>query len=414
MKLRFLLHLLLIVAALLPLSAVLAQDDACPDGPVADDAPAITIGLTASLTGRLSREGTEMLNGYNLWLEWVNGEAGGINVDGVCHRADLIVYDDMSGQLQVESLTNQLIRDDQVDFLFGPYSTDLTMIASDIADYEGVLMMEANGAAESLFERGYENFFAVLTPAASYTVSGIQFAYEQGGSTAVMAFEDAAFAESVAAGAAAMMEELGIEVLASEVYPVGTENLDEMFTRFAELEPEFFVGGGHYEDSILIVQTAKAVDFNPHAMLITVGPSIPSFIADLGADADYVWGASQWEPSLSFEDPWFGSAADYAERYEAAYGVAPSYQAASASAGALVLHVAIEAAGSIETDAVSAALRDLEIETFYGPVDFDDTGRNIAKPMVTTQIQDGVIVVIAPADVAVAEVQAPAPAWDER
>jgi branched-chain amino acid transport system substrate-binding protein len=44
-------------------------------------------------------------------------------------------------------------------------------------------------------------------------------------------------------------------------------------------------------------------------------------------------------------------------------------------------------------DAIAAT----ELETFYGPIKFDASGRNIAKPMVLTQIQVGKYVVVAPA-----------------
>lgn len=403
---------MLLVACLIPLT-VFAQSEDCPSGAVAEDAPVITVGATVSQTGRYAREGADVLNGYNLWLDWVNNEAGGVDVDGVCHRVELIVYDDRSGELQVESFTSQLIETDQVDFLLGPYASNLTLIASDIADAAGVLMVEGNGADEELFSRGFENFFAVLTPASDYTTSGIEMAYELGARTAVVVYEAAPFAASVAQGAQDTLASLGIEVLAVETYNVGESDLTDLFAELAVLEPDLFVGGGHYEDSVLFVETAKALGFSPDVFLITVGPSIPSFVDELGADANGIWGASQWESSLGFEGDVFGSAADFAERYTATYSVAPSYQAASAAAAALTLQLGIEAAGSTDTGAVSAALRDLDVQTFYGPIAFDETGKNIAKPMVTTQIQDGEIVVIAPAEAAVAEPMYPMRGWGE-
>ena len=44
------------------------------------------------------------------------------------------------------------------------------------------------------------------------------------------------------------------------------------------------------------------------------------------------------------------------------------------------------------------ALAKTELDTFYGPVKFDEAGRNIAKPMVLSQVQGGVYVVVSPAD----------------
>ena len=56
----------------------------------------ITHGIPISDTGKYAREGGDTRNGYILWLEWVNEEHGGIDVGGVCHRAELIMYDDES------------------------------------------------------------------------------------------------------------------------------------------------------------------------------------------------------------------------------------------------------------------------------------------------------------------------------
>jgi len=162
------------------------------------------------------------------------------------------------------------------------------------------------------------------------------------------------------------------------------------------------------------VNTAKELGFNPDAMVITVGPSNPTFVEEMGADSNYVMGASQWERTLSYEDEFFGSAEDYAVRYEDRFGISPSYQAAESTATALVLHLAIEDANSLETADVRQALLDMDIVTYYGPINFDETGKNAGKPMVTIQIQDGEINVVAPEEGAVAEVIYPMPAWEDR
>ena len=54
------------------------------------------------------------------------------------------------------------------------------------------------------------------------------------------------------------------------------------------------------------------------------------------------------------------------------------------------------------------------METFYGNIEFDETGRNIAKPMVLYQVQDGEYVVVAPTKWAAADVRYPNPPWAER
>ena len=76
---------------------------------------------------------------------------------------------------------------------------------------------------------------------------------------------------------------------------------------------------------------------------------------------------------------------------------------------------------TLETDAVKEALVDLDVDTFFGPIDFsapDDpsglAGANLPKEMLTIQLDDkGKQVVVAPEEAAEAEMVPFAP-WSER
>ena len=200
----------------------------------------------------------------------------------------------------------------------------------------------------------------------------------------------------MAGGAARHLEANGVEVLAVETYPKDIQDVSAIMTKFRDLDPDLFVGGGHYNDAVLFVNSAKELGFEPGGMLITVGPSNPKLVEELGGDVDGVLGPTQWEPSMAYRGPYFGSAADYAGYCESLWGEPPVYQAASATAAALALHLAVEAAGSTDTAAVRAALRELSADTFYGPISFDERGVNVSKPMGMVQVQSGDIVVVAP------------------
>ena len=275
-------------------------------------------------------------------------------------------------------------------------------------------MVEGNGASESIFERGFQNIFAVLTPAGNYTQSALKAVSDQGAETVVIAYEDTAFPSAVGAGAEKWAEEYGLEILAIETYPKDIADVSAIMTKFRDLDPDVFVGGGHFNDALLFVRAAEELGFSPDAMIITVGPSNPDFVSEVGESANYIIGPTQWEKSMSWEDDYFGTAADFAARYEAMWGEPPTYQAAESTATALALQLAIEQAGSTEMDAVRQALFDLDEVTFYGPINFDDTGKNIGKPMGAVQIQDGEILVVAPEEAAVSDLQFPMVPWEDR
>ena len=388
-----------------------SEEEAATDGACADT---IVLGAAVSETGKYAREGKDTRQGYNTWLEWVNDEYGGIKVGDGCYNVEIVYYDDEGDPDTAANLVERLITEDEVDYLLGPYSSGLTMSTSAIAEKYGVIMVEGNGASEDIFSRGFQNIFAVLTPAGNYTQSALKSLADQGATSVVIAYEDTAFPTSVGQGAERWAAEYGMDVLAVETYPKDVADVSAIMTKFRDLEPDVFVGGGHFNDALLFVNAAQELGFSPGAMVITVGPSNPEFPAEVGDAANFIIGPTQWEASMSWSDEYFGTAGEYAERYEAMWGEPPSYQAAESTATALSLQLAIENAGSTDMDAVRQALFDLDVETFYGPINFDDTGKNAGKPMGAIQIQDGEIFVIAPTEAAVSDLQYPMPAWEDR
>jgi branched-chain amino acid transport system substrate-binding protein len=407
---------------LLPICLLLALVlAACgPSEPVAETGEesefdcTVRIGSALSETGRFAREGVWNKRGYETWREWANDEYGGIKVGDQRCKAEIVYYDDETDPDTSAKLIEKLINEDKVDFLLGPYSSTITLGTSAIAEKYGVIMVEAHGASDALFERGFENLFAVLTPASYYSESALKALADEGAKTVAIAYLDDEAMEMVVAGAKEWVDKYGLELLAVEKYPADITDLSAIMTKFRDLDPDVFLGAGHFNDSVLFVRNAQELGFAPTAMVLTVGPDSPAFVEELGEDADYVMGPAQWDRTLGYEDEYFGTAADYAERYTDRWGEAPPYQSASSTAAALALHLAIEQAGSLEMDAVREALRNLDVETFYGPINFDDTGKNTAKSMVTIQIQDGAVTVVAPKEAAAGEMALPMPAWEER
>lgn len=377
-----------------------ASDEEAASDEAADSSGAfvgtIKIGAALSETGKFSVEGQDSRQGYDTWADWVNNEYGGIQLPDGRYGVEIVYYDDESDADTAANLVQRLIDEDGADFLLGPYSSALTTGASAISEAAGKIMVEGNGTSDAIFERGFENLFLVATIGSDYTKTGIEAFAAQGAKTAVVAYEDTSFPTAVAEGAIKHLEANGIEVLAVETYPVDPTDLTPIISKFRELDPDVFIGGGHYVDAVLFMNASEDVGFNPDGMLITVGPSNPQLVDELGESVYGVIGPTQWEATMSWQGEWFGTAADYAARYEGLWGEPPVYQAASATASALALHVAIEQAGTTETEAVREALRNLDIDTFYGPISFDERGVNAAKAMGTVQVQDGAINVVAP------------------
>src|SRR6185312_849230 len=115
-----------------------------------------------------------------------------------------------------------------------------------------------------------------------------------------------------------------------------------------------------------------------------------------------------------YKDRWFGTAEQYAERFEKTFHYDPPYQAAESTASVLTFVDAFERAGSLDKAKVRDALAKTDLQTFYGPVRFDSTGKNVAKSMVLYQVLDGKYKVVAPSKWATTKIVFPAPPWDKR
>ena len=80
----------------------------------------ITIGMTASLTGRYSHPGSQALIGVQAWVGDTN-RSGGIRLKQQGNRlpVSLVHYNDQSDVGRCEILTERLLVEDKVDILIG-------------------------------------------------------------------------------------------------------------------------------------------------------------------------------------------------------------------------------------------------------------------------------------------------------
>lgn len=361
----------------------------------------IKIGASLSLTGNLSRLGTMVKSGYELWSEAVNA-AGGIQVGDKKLKVEMVYYDDQSDNQTSAKLTEKLITQDKVQFLLGPFGSGATFATTAIAEKYNIITMATLANATNIYTRGYKNVFAVLAPATRIFVSFIDMLEAQSPrprKLAIIAPNDL-FPVSVAKGAREYAESKGFEVVYFEEYTKGVKDLSSTILKIKNSGAEVLMGSGYLEEAILTVRQLNEQQVKLKAIGFTTGPELLDFQTNLGEDADNIYGVSWWMPQMKYSDSLFGSSADYARKFEAKFGEGLSYQGAGGSQGGLLLQMAIEKAGSLDTDAVRAALNSYSGSTFWGPTEWDETGQNVAGATVTFQIQDGEIVTVFPVEAA--------------
>lgn len=357
----------------------------------------IKIGASVSLSGNLARFGDMVKSGYELWAEKVN-EQGGIKVGGKKMKVEIVYYDDQSDNQTSAKLTEKLITEDKVQFLLGPFGSGPTFATTAIAEKYNIITMATLANATNIYERGFQNVYAVLAPATRILSSFVDMLAAQSPAPKKVAiiFPNDNFPGAVAKGAEAYAKQKGFEVVYIEEYTKGVKDLSSTILKIKKSGAEVLMGSGYLEEAILTVRQLDEQKVKLKAIGFTTGPELKDFTDNLGDSANNIFGVSWWMPQMNYSDSLFGSASDYAKLYEQKFGEGLSYQAAAASQGGLLLQTAIEKAGSLETDKVREALRSYSGSTFWGPTSWDSSGQNMAGATVTFQIQDGVIQTVFP------------------
>src|SRR5436309_10871465 len=377
----------------------------------------IVLGAPLGLTGSLTKESALTKQGYDLWLDWINKQ-GGINVNGTKHPVTIKYYDDTSNANQSAVLMQKLITEDKANFLLGPYGSAATATDAAIAEQNEIPMVEANGAAQSIFNQGYKYTFGVLSPANKYLQGVIDMAatLSPKPTTIAMLSADDNFSLEVAEGVNTYAASKGMNVVLYKKYKNGATNLSAEVQAAKAANADIVLNSGHLQEAIAINKAAKEQKVNAKIFAYSVGPSTPDFITALGKDADYVYGGSRWTPAVKYTPAVYPTVADYVPAYKAKYPGpgAPDSTVADSTAGCLALPPASENATPPAPKQVRDALAALDVTVFFGQVKFDSRGINIYKPMVVEQIQNGAHHTVFPDSVADAKPQYPTPAWDQR
>ncbi len=370
------------------------------------DCETLTLGSAISLTGKYATNGIHAKNGYEFAIQKIK-DAGGIKIGDKCYNFNVIYYDDESKGDRGATLAERLINQDKVQYMLGPYSSGLTKAIAPVTEKYQIPMVEAEGASRSLFNQGYKYLFAVLSTSEQYLASAVTLAAEkaeESGKTpssvkVAVAVENDPFSLDIRAG---VLEDAGrydMQIVVDEQLPRDLSDMSAILTKVKLLKPDLLIVSGHSKGAATAVrQISEQKIATP--MIAVTHCEAADVVGNFGESANDILCSTQWAETLSYEDPLFGSAANYEMEFKAAFPEYAEktvpYQTAQASAAVYVFKDAFERAGTLDKEAVRDAIAETDLMTFYGAIRFSEFGNNIAKPMVLRQIQDGKYNVVAP------------------
>ncbi|MPZ88918.1 MAG: ABC transporter substrate-binding protein [Nitriliruptorales bacterium] len=387
--------------------------------------------------------GSKHQDGYEFCVDLIN-EAGGL----LGRPVELVITDNRSDTETGVSQYERLINAENVDLLFGTFSSLLTFPTSAVAEQAGMLYPVPSGGALQIWARGFENIFYFQQQPAEFLGESAMEAFSHYSDEDVVSEGDlpqtasvvyaedffaAAFAAGLLGGQVAVegteevvdlspgfLAEAGIEVVMDEQWPEGYSDWLSLANSIRAADADLLaVGTASPDEAVEVVRSLQTVGYQPQAVYMSQGTQ-SEFQENLGEAANGVLAYSSWHPAAQYEGTLAGepfSNQDFIEQFTAAYDRAPDEDEAIPFAVCQGMEQAVAGAGTTDNAAIRDWLRSRTeedpVETVLGPYYWDERGLPIDRFPILTQWQDGALEFVYPVDEfpGVADLAHPKPEW---
>lgn len=356
----------------------------------------IKVGILQPVTGAFSMDGGFGRTGAEMGIAKVN-EMGGIKALGGA-KLEMVFADARSNPETAVQEVEQM-NAHGVAAIIGGFASPLCLAASQAASRYNLPYIVDVGVTDQIIERGLQNTFrfspgfALCTRSAIKNLITINDAAGKPAKTVVLVHEDGLFGSGLAKMLATELPKHGFEILDSIAHPTPARDMSNVALRIRSLKPDLIIPSSYYGETVLLMRTLQQQRVRSKGVfsILNGAASNLRFVNEFPEAAENIMDCNHWH------DPRKPEAAALRRKVEAA-GKSWNYNLPINYSDVLLLADAFERAGSIEHDAVIAALASSTFEGHimpYGPTKFVD-GQNVGAAPVTTQVQQGEIKVIFP------------------
>jgi branched-chain amino acid transport system substrate-binding protein len=398
-----------------------APPEAPPEEPP-EEAEPIKIGASLPITGGFAINGEKHRDGYQLCVDLIN-EKGGL----LGRPVELIVSDNQSDVETTMAQVERFMNVDNVDLMFGTFSSRLTFPMSSALEQAGMVHPIPSGAALRIYMRGYETPFYFQQKAAEFVgqspINMIQELVPEGDqpASAALVFADDFFAGSIANGllggdvevegeddvvslAPGLISEAGMELVYEEMWP------EEGFSDWVTLANSIKESGAEYlfgltaspDEAIQLVRALQTVEYQPKGVYLSQG-SQQEFADALGEAANGVTIHAAWHPAVQWEGTLAGEPytnQNFQDDFEAKFGRAADEDEAIPFALCQGMEQAVLGTGSTDNAELVAwlAARTASdpVKTIIGDRYWDEKGLPLDADFVMVQWQDGNLAFVYP------------------
>jgi len=370
--------------------------------------PPIVVGSTLSLTGAFAATGIIHKIAGEEFVDRLNASGGLLG-----RPVQWKVLDDQSDTTKVAGLYEQLISQDKVDLLMGPYATPNILAAMAVAARHNYVLPHHTAvlAPQLTYSCQFPGWSIGPTPN-SYIPNELFDALatlpnppkriavltSQSGSAA---FVTDGLGDDKN-GVPTIATQRGLQVVLNEHYAPGTSDWTNLATKVRDAKPDLLISNSLGVDTVGQLNAMKQLGYKP-PMTFSLFPS-PGPLLGLGADGEGILSVSIFEPNKPIIDKLGGDVQSIVDDFKSrataqkvAYTAFETQAAASWNAWQILID-GVKNAGSLDQKAICDALHSMGADTtFSGHLAFDATVHNFwPTTLGIKQIQNGDWVMVWP------------------
>jgi branched-chain amino acid transport system substrate-binding protein len=356
---------------LLLLAVMLAGCDAgtTPTDPGRDLTPSsslngeIKIGTAAPFTGDTADGGIQIRQGAELAAAEWNAKGGLLG-----RKITIVAADDQASTSQAAPVANKLISS-QVVAVVGHKDSGLSIPASAVYNQAGIVMVSPTSSNPQLTAQGFDTVFRVCPVDTTQGPFLADFLISKLGKKKIaVIYADTAYGLGLHDQFVKRANELGVPPVTEQQIHRGDRDFSAALSVIAPLAPDALLYAGSVPEAIVIAQQMKEMnikttfiggdtlfqrEFTHETGSATEGAYVTSFFPDpLKDDQTKAW----------------------VERYRLLFKRNPGGNSLGGYVAALTLFEAIKKANSTDSAAITTAMHNLQIDSFIGPIAFDEKG----------------------------------------
>ncbi|WP_232701641.1 ABC transporter substrate-binding protein [Halobacterium wangiae] len=330
----------------------------------------VTIAATVPETGQFSSLGNAVKQGYELGVQTMNEELD--------QDVELIMQDDESDAEVVRQNLNQITSDNQVDMIWGSFSSLLVTAGSAFAENQGLPFIGAFFAFEGPHRNeGYEwtySPFPKSRDVARSTRGLLELIPEEERPTNVGLWEpNSGWGNEQAQYWEDTLSSAGYDVVMRETFSLGSQDFSSLISQSESANVEVLLSTPTPPGGITAINQMQSNNWSPDIVKFVRAADPTAWWSALGEKGAYACMCPGWVPGLTG-----GGNDTLRTMYEEEYGLEEGQLIRSPVGGAYnVAQTAMQAlqgADSTDPGDVQSALRSEEFETVIGTFSFEDNG----------------------------------------